>query len=131
MRASVALSPASVTAMSPGTSLSSANTMNVASRITGNACSRRPPITRTGLRRAIPSACEPDVVVFGFSQQVGLVALHLLVHGDQFELEGERRHEGVLHHQPLHRRKRLAAQLEILGSARFLDRGFQLRLNRR
>src|SRR5215470_6722157 len=115
MRASDALSPASVTAISPGTSFSSANTMKVASRITGNACNRRPPITRTGLRRAIPSAFEPDVVVFGLAQQVGLVTLHLLVHGNQLELEGKRRHEGVLHHQPLHGRKSLAAQLEIFG----------------
>ena len=54
MRASVALSPASVTAMSPGTSLSSENTMKVASRITGSACNRRLPMTFAGLRRAIP-----------------------------------------------------------------------------
>ena len=54
IRASVALSPASVTAMSPGTSLSSENTMKVASRITGSACNRRPPMTFAGLRRAIP-----------------------------------------------------------------------------
>src|SRR3954447_8042350 len=131
MRASVALSPARVTAMSPGTSFSSANTMKVASRITGNACSRRPPITRAGLRRAISSAFEPDVVVFRLAQQVGLVALHLLVHGDQLELEGERRHEVVLHYQPLHGRKGLAAQFDVFRGTRFLDRGFQLRWHRR
>ncbi len=54
MRVSEALSPASVTAMSPGTSLSSENTMKVASRITGSACSSRLPMTLAGLRRAMP-----------------------------------------------------------------------------
>src|SRR5882757_604504 len=98
MRASVALSPASVTAMSPGTSFSSANTMNVASRITGSACNRRPPITRAGLRRAMVLAFQPDVVVFRLAQKIRPVALHLLVHRDQLELERERQHEGVLHH---------------------------------
>src|SRR5690242_12341731 len=101
--------------MSPGTSLSSANTMKVASRITGSACNRRPPITLAGLRRAIGQsslAFEPDVVVFRFTQQVGPVALHLLVHRDQFELERERGDEGVLHHQPLHGRERLASHLD-------------------
>src|SRR3954466_3451101 len=117
MRASVALSPASVTAISPGTSLSSANTMKVASRITGSACNRRPPMTLAGLRRAIAwsprLALEPDVVVFRLPQQVRPVALHLFVHRDQFELERERSHEGVFHHQPLHGGKRFAAQLDI------------------
>src|SRR5450432_169204 len=111
MRASVALSPASVTAMSPGTSLSSAKTMKVASSITGSACNRRPPITLAGLRRAMLSALQPDVVVFRLSEQIGPVALHLLVHRNEFELERERRHKGILHHKPLYRRKRLAAQL--------------------
>ena len=53
MRVSEALSPASVTAISPGTSLSSENTMKVASRITGSACSSRLPMTPAGLRRAM------------------------------------------------------------------------------
>src|SRR4051794_13033709 len=123
MRASVALSPASVTAISPGTSLSSANTMKVASRITGSACNRRPPITLAGLRRAMWLALQPDVVVFRLAQQVWPVALHLLVHRDQFELERERRHERVFHHQPLHGRERLAAHLDIFRRPRRLDRG--------
>src|SRR5450759_2859401 len=130
MRVSVALSPASVTAMSPGTSLRSENTMKVASRITGSACNRRPPMTLAGLRRAIGSALEPDVFVFRFSQQIRPVALHALVHGDQFVLEGQRRHEGILHHQPLHGRKGLAAHLDILGRARLPDRSFQFRRHR-
>src|SRR4051812_46500108 len=100
MRASVALSPASVTAMSPGTSLSSENTMKVASSITGSACSSRLPMTFAGLRRAIPSALQPDVVVFRLAEQVRPVTLHLLVHGNQLVLERERRHQGILHHQP-------------------------------
>src|SRR3954471_12239884 len=130
MRLSVALSPASVTAMSPGTSFKSANTMNVASKITGSACNRRLPITFAGLRRAMPSALQPDVVVFRLSEQVRPVALHLLVHGDQFELEGEWQHEGILHHQPLHGRKRLAADFDVLRRARRLDGGFQFRRHR-
>src|SRR5882757_4540307 len=125
IRASVALSPASVTAMSPGTSLSSANTMKVASRITGSACNGRPPMTLAGLRRAIfsfpASALQPDVVVFRLAQKIRPIALHLLVHGDQFELERERRHKCVFHHQPLHVRKCLAAQLDVLRGARRLD----------
>src|SRR5450432_409795 len=102
MRASVALSPASVTAISPGTSLSSANTMKVASSITGSACNRRLPITLAGLRRAMLLALQPDVVVFRLSEQDRLVALHLLVHRNEFELERQRRHKSVLHHNPLH-----------------------------
>src|SRR5258708_36674083 len=97
MRVSDALSPASVTAMSPGTSFKSANTIKVASRITGSACNRRLPITFAGLRRAMVLAFQPDVVAFRFSQQVRPIALPLLVHRAQFELEGERRHEGVFH----------------------------------
>jgi len=54
-------------------------------------------------------------------------SLALLVHGDQFELERERRHKCVFHHQPLHGRKCLAAQLDVLRGARRLDGGFQLR----
>src|SRR3954464_8866369 len=127
MRASVALSPARVTAMSPGTSFSSANTMKVASRITGNACNRRPPITRAGLRRAIGSAFDPDVVVFRLAEQIGPVALNLLIHRHQFELEGERQYESVLHHQLLHGRKRLATHFDVFRRPRFLDRGFEFR----
>src|SRR5450755_4443519 len=111
MRASVALSPASVTAMSPGTSLSRENTMKVASRITGSACNRRSPMTLIGLRRAMPSAFQPDVVVFRFTEQVRPVALHALVHGDEFVLERKRHHQGILHDQSLHGRERLAAHL--------------------
>src|SRR5437762_2650584 len=131
MRASVALSPASVTAMSPGTSLSSANTTKVASRMTGSACNRRLPMTLAGLRRAIPLAFQPDVVVFRLAEKIGPVALHLLVHGDQFELERQRQYEGVLHHQLLHCRESLAAQLDILRRPRFLDRRIQFRRHRR
>ena len=58
------------------------------------------------------SALQPDVVVFRLAEEVRPVALHLLVHGDQFELEGERRHESVLHHQALDGRKSLAADLD-------------------
>ena len=46
MRCSDALSPASVTATSPGTSLSSPNTMKVDSTTTGTACNRRRPMMR-------------------------------------------------------------------------------------
>src|SRR5258708_32031414 len=117
MRVSDALSPASVTAMSPGTSFNSANTMKVASRITGSACNRRLPITLAGLRRAMALAFQPDVVVFRLSEQVRPIALHLLVHRDQFELERERHHESILHHDPLHRRERLAANFDIFRRA--------------
>ena len=73
MRASVALSPASVTAMSPGTSFSSANTMKVASRITGSACNRRPPITLAGLRRAIALQLSSQTSsYFGLPSRFGL-----------------------------------------------------------
>src|SRR5216684_7238475 len=130
MRMSEALSPASVTAMSPGTSLSSENTMNVASRITGSACNSRLPMTFAGLRRAMPLALQPDVVVFRLAEQVRSVALHALVHRDQLVLEGERHDEGILHHEPLHDSESLAANLDVFRGTRFLDRGFQFRRDR-
>src|SRR3982074_3746071 len=123
MRTSEALSPASVTAMSPGTSLSSENTMKVASRITGNACNGRLPITLAGLRRAMPLALQPDVVVFRLAEQVRPITVHALVHCDQFVLERERRHEGILHHQPLHGREGFAAHLNVFRGPRLLDGG--------
>src|ERR1700688_1681297 len=113
MRASVALSPASVTAMSPGTSLSSENTMKVASSITGSACNRRLPTTLIGLRRAIPSTFQPDVVVFRLAEQVRPVALHLLVHRDELELKRERQHKRIFHDKSLHDREGLAAYSDV------------------
>src|SRR5882672_4093645 len=130
MRMSEALSPASVTAMSPGTSLSSENTMNVASRTTGSACNSRLPMTFAGLRRAMPLAPQPDVVVFRLAEQIRSVALHALVHRDQLVLEGERRHEGIFHHQLLHDSESLAAYFSVFGSTRLFDRGFQFRRDR-
>src|SRR4051812_8379075 len=122
MRASVAFSPASVTAMSPGTSLSSENTMKVASSITGSACSRRLPITFTGLRRAMPLALQPHVVVFGLAQQVGLVALYALVHRHELILERQRADERVFHDDPLHALEGFFPLLDVVRGARILQR---------
>ncbi len=72
MRASVAFSPASVTAMSPGTSFSSENTMKVASSITGSACNRRLPTTLTGLRRATPQLSSQTSSYFGLPSRLVL-----------------------------------------------------------
>src|SRR5262249_12804434 len=131
MRASVAFSPASVTAMSPGTSLSSENTMKVASSITGSACSRRLPITLAGLRRAIVSALQPDVVVLRLAEQVRPVALHPLVHRHELVLERERADERILHHDPLHLLECFLAHLDVFGRARLLQRGVEFRRHRR
>ena len=73
MRVSDALSPASVTAMSPGTSFSSANTMKVASTITGSACTRRLPMTFAGLRRDIAAQLSSQTSsYFGLPSRFGL-----------------------------------------------------------
>ncbi len=76
------------------------------------------------LRRTSPrhrSALQPDVVVFRLAEQVGFVALHSLVHCDQFELEGKRTHERILHDDALYFLEGLLARLDVFGGARLLQ----------
>ena len=119
MRASVAFSPASVTAMSPGTSFSSENTMKVASSITGSACNRRLPIDLCrAAPRHPPQLSSQTSSYFGLPSRFGLVALHLLVHRHQLELERQRADERVLHDDPLHLRETPCLRFSMSSVAR-------------